>query len=285
MRNDYIVLILTHGRADKQYTLKTLKSLGYAGDYKIVIDNEDDTADEYYEKYGDRVVMFDKKEISNKFDTGDNFDNRKTIVYARNACFEIAKSLGYRYFLELDDDYTSFEYRFERENKLCGKKIKDVNKLFSYMFDFLDESGADVVALAQGGDFIGGVNSENFQKGILRKAMNVLFLDVEKRFDFIGRINEDVNSYVTLGGRGTKFFTVTKASIVQKATQSNSGGMTGVYVDNGTYLKSFYSVMFSPSCVKVAAMGDKHYRLHYKISWNNAVPKILEEKHKKTKGS
>lgn len=53
------------------------------------------------------------------------------------------------------------------------------------------------------------------------------------------------------------------------------------YLDKGTYIKSFYSVMFSPQCVKVADMGQKHRRFHHRISWNNCVPLILSEEFKK----
>lgn len=50
--------------------------------------------------------------------------------------------------------------------------------------------------------------------------------------------------------------------------------------DSGTYVKSFYSVIFAPSCVSIAMMGDKHKRIHHNISWDNCVPKILNEKYK-----
>ena len=53
------------------------------------------------------------------------------------------------------------------------------------------------------------------------------------------------------------------------------GGWTEFYLEMGTYVKSFYSVMYNPSCVKVAEMGDKHKRIHHKVIWNNAVPKII----------
>lgn len=58
-------------------------------------------------------------------------------------------------------------------------------------------------------------------------------------------------------------------------------GMTGIYLDKGTYVKSFYSVIFRPSCVKVAVMNTKNKRLHHRVLWNNAVPKILPEECKK----
>lgn len=57
--------------------------------------------------------------------------------------------------------------------------------------------------------------------------------------------------------------------------------MTDVYLDSGTFLKSFYSVIFSPQAVKIATMGAKHKRLHHKIDWNACAPKILNEKWRK----
>lgn len=41
----------------------------------------------------------------------------------------------------------------------------------------------------------------------------------------------------------------------QMQTQKNAGGMTETYLESGTYLKSFYSVMYAPSCVKLNTMG------------------------------
>lgn len=49
-------------------------------------------------------------------------------------------------------------------------------------------------------------------------------------------------------------------------------------------VKSFYSVMISPSSVKINLMGNKHKRMHHVISWNNTVPKIIKESYKKAWG-
>ena len=282
MRHEsFAVFILSHGRADRIHTLKSLERGNYTGQWYIVIDNEDKTAAEYYERYGDRVIMFDKLAQSKKFDTADNFSDRRTIVYARNACFDIAERLGIEYFLELDDDYTAFHARYDDGEKFAHKYVADLDTAFDLMIDFLEESGAITVAFAQGGDFIGGVNNGNFRKGLLRKAMNTFFCKTANRFDFLGRINEDVNTYVRLGSVGKLLLTVCDVSIVQKQTQSNAGGMTDVYLLSGTYLKSFYTVMYCPSCVKIAMMGTSHKRLHHQIEWRYAVPKILSSRWKK----
>lgn len=97
MRDNFCVFILSHGRADNVITLKALQKAGYTGKWFIVIDNEDEQAKIYYSTYGvDHVVMFDKLAISETFDTADTFDDRRTIVYARNACFKIAAEKKYK---------------------------------------------------------------------------------------------------------------------------------------------------------------------------------------------
>lgn len=282
MKHDsFCVFILSHGRPDNVITLNTILKDGYTGPWYIVIDNEDKKGDEYRERYGDHVLMFDKLTVSKTFDTADNFNDRRTVVYARNACFDLAEKLGYKYFLELDDDYKTFQFRFIAEGKLKGKEIKSLDRVFDIMLDFLDESGAATVAFAQGGDFIGGAESANFRKGLLRKAMNTFFCKTENKFKFLGRINEDVNTYVKLGGEGKLFFTLSDICMTQVQTQANAGGMSDVYLASGTYLKSFYTVLFCPSCAVVKMMGDKHYRLHHHINWRNAVPKIISEEWRK----
>ena len=277
----FAVFILTHGRADNVITVKTLKKCGYTGKYYIVIDDEDDQEEKYRKIYGDRVVQFCKKDIAETFDTMDLSEDRRTIVFARNACFQIAKTLGIRYFLELDDDYTDFQFRWKSERHLLIEQVKNLDRLFSAMVDFLKDTKADTVALSQGGDFIGGAGNSRVQQEILRKAMNSFFCDSEKPFKFIGRINEDVNTYTRLGSTGWLGMTVTKCMLTQKQTQANKGGMSGVYLDSGTYLKSFYTVMLMPSCAKVCEMGDTSRRIHHLVSWDNCVPKILNEKWKK----
>lgn len=283
MRNDFVAFILTHGRPEKVYTIDALKNAGYTGRVVLVIDNEDNSADQYYEKFGrENVVMFDKLKKSKEFDTIDIGRDRRAIVYARNACFDIAKDLGYKYFLELDDDYTNFRQRFIKDNGQFGSwYLKDFDAVVDCMIEFLETSGALTVAFAQTGDFIGGSGSKVFKDKLARKAMNSFFCKTENKFDFIGRINEDVNTYVNLGSKGHLFFTVSDMSLDQTQTQANSGGMTELYLNAGTYVKSFFTVISNPSSVKLYTVGSRHKRIHHSIDWDSAVPKIISSYYKK----
>jgi len=281
---NYAVFILSHGRANNVMTYDTLRKLGYTGKIYIIVDDEDQTIAEYKRLFKDQVIVFSKKTYEGKFDIMDNFDNNKVIVYARNACNDIARKLGLDYFFEYEDDYNNISYRWIQGEMLKGKTVRNLDFVFDSMVECLQRTNIDTIAMAQGGDFIGGASSvkNNTYK---RKAMNSFVFRVNKNPEqdvvFVGRMNDDVNTYLTQGKVGKLFFQIANVCLLQAITQSNSGGNTEVYKRYGTYVKSFYSVIAAPSCCKIALMGSKNMRMHHKISWNNAVPKILSETLKK----
>lgn len=282
------VFILSHGRPNNVITYETLRKLGYTGKIFIIVDDEDKTIDEYKKRYKDEIIVFSKKDYENKFDIMDNFDGNKVIVYARNACYDIARALDLDYFFEYEDDYTNFSYRFIENDSLRGKTIKNLDDILNKIVNCLDETKANTIAFAQGGDFIGGAGSFKYNT-FKRKAMNSFIFKVnkDKKDDilFIGRMNDDVNTYLTQGKIGKLFFQISNVNLVQLTTQSNSGGNTEAYKSFGTYVKSFYSVIAAPDCCKISLMGRTDKRIHHSIKWNNAVPKIIDQKFKKNYAS
>ena len=283
VRDNFAIFILTHNRPNKVMTLDTLLKSGYTGKYYLVIDNEDNSADKYYENFGkDKVLMFDKLKKSQEFDTIDvPYAKRNAVVYARNVCFDLAKELGLTYFLELDDDYYEFSQRYNKNNTLSNRYIQDFDTCVELTLDFLDTSGALSVAWAQNGDFIGGLGGSLFNARVSRKCMNSFFCRVDRPFTFIGRINEDVNTYVLNASRGNLMLTVADLSLNQVDTQQNKGGMTDFYLDGGTYIKSFYSVISNPSSVKISTIGNDHIRFHHSVDWEHCAVKIISDKFKK----
>lgn len=283
-KKDFVVFILTHGRVDNQYTYRSLCEQGYTGRCVFVLDNEDGQVDEYKRRYGaDNCYVFDKLAMSKRIDEVFRGD-RRVIVYARNACFDAARDLGYKYFIELDDDYTSFVWRFDAECAYTPKtpKIKNLDVVFESMLRYYINTPLTSLAMAQGGDFIGGSSNQMLRSiGTKRKAMNSFICSVDRPFEFKGRINEDVNAYTQLTSVGKIFLTIVQCNLQQKITQSNGGGMTDVYRDSGTYVKSFSSVIVFPSGVKVTLLNSHHKRIHHNVYWEHTAPKILQEKWRK----
>lgn len=285
MRDDFAAFILTYGRPDNVMTYKALRRQGYTGRIFLVVDDLDPTLERYQAAYGaDNVLVFSKAEAAELFDVGDNLPDRRGVVYARNMLWRLAVEVGARYFIELDDDYKDFLYR--RPGRKAGELIpqyhgwliKSLDRVLEAMVDFVEATGAATLAMSQGGDHVGGDLASKVT--LKRKAMNSFVCDAERPFSFPGRINEDVTAYVVGGNRGLLFFTYRNLQLNQMQTQSNPGGMTDLYLSSGTYLKSFYSVMYTPSCVSVVYSPSMR-RMHHAIAWDRAVPKIVPESYRK----
>ena len=283
MNDKFAVFILTHGRPDNMKTVQSLKKSNYTGDIYFIIDDEDETADQYRNNFGaEKVIQFSKKEASKITDIGDSMQTLRGVTFARNISQRIAKEMGLDYMLQLDDDYTTFCHRYIQDGVIKSKTIHNFDLIVEAIIQFMKDSGAATIAMSQGGDHIGGIDG-SIDKGILRKAMNSFMMDTNKPINFLGRINEDVNAYVVSGALGELFFTVMNLQLTQVQTQKSKGGLTEIYLDSGTYVKSFYTVMMAPSCVSVRTMGQTNRRFHHSIKWDNAVPKIVSSRHRNLK--
>tara|TARA_R110000824_G_scaffold112319_2_gene261428 strand:- start:1731 stop:2582 length:852 start_codon:yes stop_codon:yes gene_type:complete len=283
MREDFCAFILTHGRPNNVVTYRTLQNHGYTGKVFIVIDDEDETGEEYKRIYGDDVLVFSKDEVARYTDQFDNTSDRRGVLWARNVCWDLARQMGYRYFVQLDDDYNSFDYKRlgkGHRNSISTMEeyhqwvMRGLDAVFDALVRLVETTPVTTIAFSQGGDH---QNRGGLPQRFRRKAMNSFVCSVDKPIRFQGRLNDDVNTYVALGRIGTLFFTDHEIMLVPLQTQSNSGGMTEVYKEYGTYTKSFYAVMAAPSCTTIRIMGTVHKRLHHNINWNKAVPKILRQ--------
>ena len=287
--SNFATFILTHGRADNVVTYKSLHKAGYTGKVFLLLDDEDNERAQYESEYGEKVVVFNKQKYVERCDSASNMGQRSGILFARCAAYDIAREMGLKYFWELDDDYTMFNWTCNNDRKyldaVASSRITNIDNVIAACLEFLETSGARTVAFAQGGDFIGGGKGKfaalSSEGRFSRKAMNSFFCHVDRPIDFRGIMNEDVTAYVTTGGRGELFFTVPRLRITQIATQSQKQGMSTMYKTFGTYVKSFTAVMYSPSCVCVTMMGDKNRRVHHRVSWKHAVPRILSAKYRK----
>lgn len=293
MRDDFAAFILSHGRADEVSTLKTLQRENYTGRWYIFVDDEDDQYDKYVSNFGkEHIILFSKKVMVGTFDLFDNFEQRNTVNFARNMCFRKARELGVKYFIELDDDYSQFTFRYLDDPDIPGdvpslrsKQITNIDEVFEAFVDFLDDTNVRCIAFAQAGEMMGGAKGNVWLTHVKRKSMNTFFFKVtdnpEEDVWFVGRMNDDVNTYVRGGILGELWLQMARINVLQEVTQKRGSGLTDMYKQFGTYLKSFYTVMLSPSSVKVGLIGPSDPRFHHSINWNLTVPKLLSERYKK----
>ena len=282
MNKDLAVFIMVHGRPNDMKTYNTLRKQGYTGKIFLVADNLDKTKSEYKRIYKDELLVFDKNKAAEEADAGDNTGDLRSTLFSANSIPKLAKEQGYKYFFIMCDDYDWWGYKFDGELKYKDNRVKNLDKVFAYLLEFYKSTPAKTVAFAQGGDFIGGKNSSYASEiQLKRKAMNTFLCSTERPFKFLGRLNEDVTTYTKLGSLGDLFFTIPNIMINQQPTMQVEGGLTDVYLEYGTYVKSFMSLMYNPSCVKISELGHKNKRIHHRVNWNATTPQIISEKYKK----
>jgi hypothetical protein len=195
--------------------------------------------------------------------------------------------MGLTHFWQLDDDYSGFGWVTNNDGsyRTADALTKCLDQILKSLASFLDASGAHCVAIAQGGDMIGGAQGgvvKKIRQGkFLRKVMNSFLFRTDRQLKFYGRMNDDVNMFIVNGNRGILLITVPRLRLWQAETQASAGGLTEMYLEAGTYVKSFYTVMYAPYCTSIYPMGTTHKRLHHKIKWKYAVPQIISDNYKK----
>lgn len=282
----FAVFILSHGRANEILTVDMLKNFHYTGDWYVVIDNEDDQESIYREKFGEHILQFDKIEYAEKTDTGDLENDRRVGVFACNAIQDFAYDMGYKYHLQLDDDFRDIRIRLPipgKKTSLSCPVVKDLDRLFDAMLDFMDTTPVAWLTFNLSSGYLGGSQNASYKKGLVPKCMGSFLMRRDQRIYFRMRMNDDIITCVSTWMVGIPNYTVAKLQVSTPETQKMKGGMTDIYVDNGTYRKSFYSVMTNPSCEKVAKQGITHFRIHHQTAWENCAPKVLDEKWRKAR--
>lgn len=256
MRNDFGMFILSHGRAGNVLTFDTLRRCGYTGKIFIVIDDQDEQQEDYKKEYGDCVIVFDKREWAEKTDTIKATCDLRSVVFARNACYEIAKQLNMRYFCEFDDDLEEIRIRYLSDNKLRGKRVEDFDSIVDCMISFM-ESDNRICSLSFGLDFdyIGGKNGQ-YQKKLERMCFGFYFLRVDNPVPFIGITCEDMNAALKVCDSGNIMFRVFDIMAYSPERTTNEGGNFSLYNSMTKYVRNFYPVIVCPSGIKIKPNHD-----------------------------
>lgn len=273
MRN--AILIISHKRPEC-VTAKTLEKAGYGGEWYIVADDMDDTA--YESLYGGHVIRFSKKEYIEKVDTADNFKSTDAAVYARNACFDIARQNGYDCFGLFDDDLTDFRCRFISKGTLASKRISNFTEIFDAYCEFAYNSGLAACGFITANRLIGGAKNKIVKNGVFHILTNAYIINTHKnQVRFIGRSFED-SSYSYLNNiRGNLVFACMPVTVIMKTLgtkEVQKGGCEAYYNGISKYEMSSYANIVMPSLFRWIDGGT-----NYRFSAN--LPRILSERWRK----
>lgn len=219
--------------------------------------------------------MFNKQDYINTTDTCTNKTIRKVAVYARNACYDLARAIGKRFFFVVDDDLKFIQSKRQEGRKLKGKKIgKDhVFRVLDAYVEWQAKSGFSAVGFAGVGEFLGGTASQIIKRGVARILQNFYCCDAEQRIDFKSVFCEDITTAVLSCNRGKM---VVSPSVVMAAFNVGKGTSIADYDGQG-YEYNFSCVMLAPASYKVTCNKG---RFSNKLM-SNYFPMILSGRWKK----
>ena len=278
--NECAIFILSNGRPDKVKTYDYLKT-SFSGDVYILCDDQDETLPDYKDKFGSKVIVFNKDEWVKKSDPMDNFNSKKSVLYARNAVFEIADAMGYRYFAMADDDIKDLQFRYEQDGKLLAKPVSNLDKVIEYIVQLMNTTVISYFSFGTDKNFIGGVQNRNFQKKVIDKVYNFIICKSGQQHSYKGIMNEDEIHNVISLSTGVLLKSLTAIQIVMEPVgKGETGGNSETYKENGyySYTRNFYPTIACPFLeLKPNSKG-----FIFGADRNLYTPKILAEELKET---
>lgn len=280
MSKRFAVFILTHGRPYNQLTVDALRKVGYTGEWYLVVDDQDDAIDDYIREWGeDRVIGFYKDYFIKNTDTGLHTPVPKFAVFARNAIEHIAKEMGYKTFMMLDDDITKFRIRLPEGNSLKSYQINgQFDVIIDHAVDFV--LSCDIACLGLGfcNLYIGGVDNFNRENPRQRLCAEAFIRNTSFTVNWRLNMVEDMITSIDAAQRGTVWFQFLPIQCEIKMSEGAvDGGNSDVYRQLGMYRISFMPVIAYPSANAV----------RYGKNWasttspDKCIPKIISSRYRK----
>ena len=281
MRDDFAVFILTHGRPNNQKTLNTLLSMGYNGKYYLVLDDQDNTASEYYANYPrDSILIFNKNHYLKTVDSGMCKPVAKFAVFARNAIEDLARDMGYKYFMMLDDDIYCFRIRYEVDGSLKSYKCDGIiNEVFMHCLEYMDN--APIACLMPGvcNMYRSGAIAVQDWTSKYRISVNCFIRNTDYKVEWRLNMFEDLITALDYNRTSQIWITFVPLQIdVGLGNGKVAGGNTDTYKTFDGFRMAFMPLMVYPDCNDVGFYKD-HWKpiTHTSIAVNN----IISDRYKK----
>lgn len=268
------IYIISKGRPQCK-TAATLQKMDYPGEWHIVCGTNDDTLPEYMNNWGGHVLVFDYEEEIKNTDTLDNFGFESKASGAcpvRNATMKISRDREELRHWQFDDDYLDF--RRINEDKTKMRKYDNGEEFEDWLFNlakFGYKANLRNVGFPPGSEtYID--NAFTFAARVFN-AHNLPSTD-DLFIPWVGRMNDDTINAINCWRKGGYEMSIRAMNMTMPSTQSEQGGLSEMYIADGTVRKSAYPVLVAPNAAKLTI---KFGRYHHRVDWSKLRPKLIRE--------
>lgn len=271
VRDDFVLFIISHERADRVETYSMFRNAGYTGRICIVLDSEDSEIDKYHERFkNDELFIYDKEQWREYTEVCSRVNGCAT--YARNAVEWCAKQEKLRAFIVADDDLLRLRFRYDDNGVLRSTAIKsNLDEIINTYIDFIVDLDIACVSFGTANSYMRGLTQESISNN--RLPFNCFFRNNAYDWTWKSEIYEDAVTSILESWNGD--FAMQLPFIQCDMAQMDvgaKGGMTDVYMSISNYEKNMPVLLYAPSCVKLS-LGKRSFI--YQVSKKNAFPKLI----------
>jgi len=253
---EFAIFIITHRRPELQHTYSSLLRCGYTGQVYFVLDDTDDTIQQYIDLFGaDNIYIFNKNHYINsaEYDNGDCKEVFASAVYARRAVEDIAVHLGLKYFAVADDDILDFVIRYPINNSLKRFKITNFDGIIEAYLDILD-CGVACVGFGRANSYFGGAiafSPEKMNKRVI--VTNFFIRNGSYKVSWRAWTFEDDITVLCDSLSGNLWLSIPYVQQVPSEFTNvrGKGGNVELYQKNGRYEGCFTEVKYMPSTIQI----------------------------------
>lgn len=278
---DFAIFILTHGRPDNQYTIHALDKAGYTGRYYLVLDDTDETIQDYIDLYGaDKIWIFDKNHYINTSEVGTNNPLYKCILYAKNAVEDIAEHMGLKSFVIADDDIIRFRHRFIEDDKLKSVEACNLDAILEAYNEYLFDTDMTTLGFGNTYVYLGGLKNFDVQTlSSKRIVYNFILRNTAHKVVWSSEMNEDSITPILQSLSGQIWFQLYYVQFDMKACRAGAdGGMSDTYKQMGLFKQYAHFLLYTPSSVKLI---DRFGSYTHSFSKNATFQKIISDDFKR----
>lgn len=283
MRDDFAIFICTHGRPNKQLTLQSLLNAGYTGRYYLVLDDTDETVQQYIDNFGtEHLIVFDKNHYINTSDTGSNKPVYKCILYAKDAVEDIARALNLKTFILADDDIVKLRFRTVRDSKLCTDDVNALNDVLEAYIEYMLKSDIATLGFGNSYIYIGGVGALNPRNLSNRRfTYNFILRNVSHEVCWYSEMNEDSITPILSAHKGQVWLQLPFVQFDMEACQAGAeGGMSDVYANMNKFKQYAHFLLYVPSGVR---MIERFGKTTHTFDRALTFPKIISSNYRRLK--
>lgn len=271
------IFIISHNRAGRVETYSALRDAGFFGEIFVVVDVNDPQYIEYLVRFGKELIAYSKANEKLSADTLESEKRESSAVYARNAVESIAKNMRLDAFVILDDDITSFRYRWI-ENGVCRslKITQYIDRILLVYINYMLDCDIATLSFENCMFYVGGISDDKIANE--RWTYQIHIRNTKLPVEWKSIINEDIITEIMTATRGYIWWSLPYVVYDAVAMNEKSGGNKDNYDTFSEFRRAMFATVINPSSCKP---GYSHGKLRILQNKKASYPMIVSSRYKK----